>query len=300
MGCAASSSDGCWPDVEALTPAPMAATRQPSKQHHAADAFPGMHQAEALVDVGERYSVRDHGIDLNFLFHVPVDDPWHVRATPRPAEGSALPHAAGDQLKRACGDLLAGAGHTDDYAHAPAPVTGLQLLAHDRDVAGAVEGIVGAADWVGGPLRHIDDVGDEIATDLRRIDEVRHAEALTPRLLRRIDIDADDHVGTGESEPLDDIEANAAEAEHGTFGAGLHSGGVEHGADAGRHAAANVANLVEGRVLTDLGHRDLGQHRKVGKGRCAHIVEELLARQREAAGAIRHHALALGGADRGT
>jgi hypothetical protein len=60
---------------------------------------------------------------------------------------------------------------------------------HHRDVASAVEGIVGAA------LCHIDEVRDQIAANLFRIDEVRHAEALAPLLLGVVD------VGAGEAVP---------------------------------------------------------------------------------------------------
>jgi hypothetical protein len=128
---------------------------------------------------------------------------------------------------------------------------------------------------------------------------VRHAEALAPLLLAVVDVDADDHVGAREPQSLDDVEADAAQPEHHAFGARLHLGGVEDGADAGGDAAADVADLVEGRVLADLGHRDLGQHREVRERRGAHVVEQLLAVEREARGAVRHQALALGGADGG-
>src|SRR5215831_17048559 len=194
------------------------------KQHHAADACAGMHQIEALVDVGERQGVRDHGIDLDLLLHVPVDNFRHVGAAPRTAKGCPLPHTAGDELERAGGDFLAGTGNADDHAHTPAPVARLQRLTHDRDIAGAVEGVVGTANLVGTLFRHVDDVGDDVAADFLRIDKVRHAEALAPRLLCRIDVDANDHVSTGKSEPLDHIEADAPEAEHGAFGTGLNLG----------------------------------------------------------------------------
>ena len=80
--------------------------------------------------------------------------------------------------------------------------------------------------------------------------------------------------------------------------AGLDLRRVDHRADAGRHAAADVADLVERRVRVDLGDRDLGQHGEVGEGRAAHVVVQLLAAEREARRAVRHHALALRGADR--
>ena len=48
---------------------------------------------------------------------------------------------------------------------------------------------------------------------------------------------------------LDDVEADAAEPEHDGGGADLDLGGVDDRADAGGHAAADVADLVERRVL---------------------------------------------------
>ena len=54
-----------------------------------------------------------------------------------------------------------------------------------------------------------------------------------------------------------------------------------HRADPGGHAAADVADLVEGRVLAHLRHRDLRQHGEVREGRAAHVVEDRLAIERE-------------------
>ena len=105
-------------------------------------------------------------------------------------------------------------GHADNDGLTPAAVAGLQRLAHHRDVAGAVEGVVGAADLVGAPLCHVDEMRDQIAADLLRIDEVGHAEALAPFLLAIVDVDADDHVGAGKPQALDDVESNAAESEY--------------------------------------------------------------------------------------
>src|SRR5213079_3226363 len=71
-------------------------------------------------------------------------------------------------------------------------------------------------------------------------------------------------------------------------GARLDFGGVDDGADPGRDAAADVADLVERRVLADLRDRDLGQDSKIREGRRSHVVEQLLAAQGEAARAVRH------------
>ena len=79
---------------------------------------------------------------------------------------------------------------------------------------------------------------------------------------------------------------------------GLDLRGVHHRADAGGDAAADVADLVERRVLADLRQRDLRQHGEVGERRGAHVVHHRRATAGEPAGAVGHHAPALRGADR--
>ena len=129
---------------------------------------------------------------------------------------------------------------------------------------------------------------------------MRHAEFLGQLAAARVDVDADDHVGPDHAAALHDIEPDAAQPEHDDPGARLDLGGVDDRADPGRDAAADVADLVERRVLADFRHRDLGQYREIREGRGAHVVEQLLAAaEREPAGAVGHHALALGRADRG-
>ena len=113
-----------------------------------------------------------------------------------------------------------------------------------------------------------------------------------------IEVDADDLVGADHARALDHVEADAAEPEHDDIGARPDFRGVDDGADAGRDAAADVADLVERRVLAHLGERDLGQHGEVREGRAAHVMEHLAAVAGEAAGPIRHQALALRRADR--
>ena len=70
-------------------------------------------------------------------------------------------------------------------------MAGFQRLAHHHHVAGAIEGVVGAADLVSAPLGHVDQIGDEIAADLLGIDEVGHPEAFAPGLAVGIDVDPD-------------------------------------------------------------------------------------------------------------
>ena len=81
------------------------------------------------------------------------------------------------------------------------------------DVADALEAVVGAA------AGELDQVRDQVAVDLLRIDEVRHAELARQRLARGIEVDADDHVGADHARALHHVEADAAQAEHDDVGA---------------------------------------------------------------------------------
>ena len=171
--------------------------------------------------------------------------------------------------------------------------------AHHVDIADALERVVRAADLVGAALGQVDEMRREIAAHLLGVDEVRHAKARAPRLLRVVHIDAYDHVRAGELEALDHVQPDATEAEHDRRLAWLNLRRVEHRANAGRHAAADVADLVERRVVPHFRQRDLGQHGVVGERRAAHVVEDLLALVGEARGAVRHQALPLRAADGG-
>ena len=254
-----------------------------------------MHQVEALVDLLERQRVGDHRVDLDLAVHVPVDDLRHVGAAARAAEGGALPDRPVTSWNGRVAISLPASATPMMIADAPAAVAAFQRLAHHVGVAGAVEGVVGAAVGQLDELRRRCRRGHAL-----RVDEVGHAEACgpIPRLPGLMStpmiLSAPDQLRA-----LDDVEADAAEAEHDDLGARLDLGGVDHRADAGGHAAADVADLVERRVLADLGHRDLGQHGEVREGRAAHVVEDRLALVARSGGAVGHHALALGGADRG-
>ena len=170
---------------------------------------------------------------------------------------------------------------------APAAMAALERLAHQLDVADALEAVVGAA------AGELDQVRAPDRRRLRRVDEVGEAEAARDALARGVEVDADDRVGAGQPRALHDVEADAAQAEDDDVGAGLDLGREDDRADAGGDAAADVADLVEGRVLADLGDRDLRQHRVLRKGRAAHVVVDRLLADAEAAGAVGHEALAL-------
>ena len=90
------------------------------------------------------------------------------------------------------------------------------------------------------------------------------------------------HLGTRQTSALHHVQPDAAQAEDDDLGARLDLRRVDDGADAGGDAAADVANLLERRVLTDLGQRDLRQHREIREGRGAHVVVDRLAARGEA------------------
>ncbi len=86
----------------------------------------------------------NHRVDLDLLFHVPIDDLRHVGAAPRAAEGGAAPGTAGDELERAGPDLRARGRDPDDDALAPALVAAFQRRTHQIDIADALEGVIRA------------------------------------------------------------------------------------------------------------------------------------------------------------
>src|SRR6202521_1086593 len=167
----------------------------------------------------------------------------------------------------------------------PAPATPM--------MTDTLEAVVGAA------VGQTHQVLHQIPADFLGVHEVRHPEAFRKRLAARIDIHADDLVRAGQARALDDVQPNTAQAKHHHVRAGLDLGGIDDRPDAGRDAAADVTDLLEGRVLADFGERNLRQHRVIGESRASHVVMDHLLAHREAAGAVRHDALALGGADGG-
>ena len=127
---------------------------------------------------------------------------------------------------------------------------------------------------------------------------MRHAELLGDLLALRVEVDADDHLRADQAQALDHVQPDAAETEHHAACAGLDLGRVHHRADAGGDAAADVADLLERRVLADLRQRDLRQHGEVRERRGAHVVHHRRPVAREAAGAVGHHAAPLRRTDR--
>ena len=263
------------------------------EQHDRADGLSAFHELEGVVDLLQRHGVRDHGVDLNFAVHIPVDDLGHISSAFCAAEGGSAPHASCDELEGSCRDFCACGRNADDDALAPSFVAAFQGLSHRRGVADAFKRVVCSA------FRERDEVSYEVVAfvELFRIDEVRHAELLAERLSSWVRIDADDHRGTYESCALDDIEPDAAQSEDDDASTWLDLGGIDDGSDSCCNAATDVADLVEGRVLADFGEGDLRHDGVFGEGGSSHVVEELFAVEREAGGSVGHDAFSLSCSD---
>ena len=113
-----------------------------SINHHAPNRLALVHQVEGVVDLVERHGVGDEIVDIDLAFHIPIDDPRHIRASARAAEGGAFPDPSGHQLERPRLDFGAGRRDPDDDALAPPLVATFERLPHDHDIAGAIERVI--------------------------------------------------------------------------------------------------------------------------------------------------------------
>src|SRR6202030_4244369 len=103
-----------------------------------------------------------------------------------------------------------------------ASMTALERLAHQVNIADALEAVIGPS------FGQVDKVGHEITLHLLGVDEMSHAELARERFARRVEVDTDNHVGAGHASTLDDIEPDAAKPEHHDIGSRLDLGGVDH------------------------------------------------------------------------
>src|SRR5437879_4997395 len=81
-----------------------------SVEDHASDRFARVHEIKGFIDFLKRHRVGDEIVDVDFLFHVPINDLRNIGAAPRASEGRTFPHSPGDKLERTRFDLLASAG----------------------------------------------------------------------------------------------------------------------------------------------------------------------------------------------
>src|SRR6185369_3071466 len=166
----------------------------------ASNRLAAVEEVERGIDLAERQPARHELVELDSAGEIAVDEPRQLRASLRTAERRAAPRAAGDEEERPRVNLLAGAGDADDDRLAPSLVRARQRLAHDLDVADALEGVVDAA------AGHLHDGADDVA-DGAGIDRIRRAERRRERELRGIDVDRDDPLCAGEHRALNHREA---------------------------------------------------------------------------------------------
>jgi len=174
------------------------------------------------------------------------------------------PHPAGHELKRPRRNLLAGAGNADNDALTPAAMAAFQRRAHELHIAYAFEGAVGAADW-SAPLlvkftRWATRSPPTSSGLTKYVMPKRSPQAFLSGLR------STPMIMSAPTQPLDDVEPDPAETEDDDIGAGLYLGGIDHCADAGGDAAADIADLVKWRVFADLRDGDLGQDGEIRKG----------------------------------
>ena len=171
---------------------------------------------------------------------------------PRAPPKAVPPGAPGNQLEWACADFLTSTGDADDDGFTPAAVAALEGLAHQIDIAHALEAIVGAA------IGATDQIGHQITLHFFGIDEVRHAEFFSQRTATWVEVHADDLVGADRAGTLDNIQTDAPQAEYDNIGARFNFGGVDDGANTGCDATADVAHLVKGCIGADLRDGNFG------------------------------------------
>src|SRR5881396_1441241 len=226
----------------------------------------------------------DEVVDINFALHVPVDDLGHVTPALRTAKSGPLPHAARHQLERSGRDFLARGGNANNHAGAPASVAAFQRLAHHLDVADTFKGKISPT------LGEVNEILDEVSCDLLGIDKMGRAKLARDCLPLRIEVNPNNQVRAGHAGALDHVQADSSQSEDDDVVAGLNLGGVDHRADARGDATADIADLVKWGVFAHLCYANLGEHRVVGKGGCAHVVVEHLVVKRKPACPVRHHA----------
>jgi hypothetical protein len=189
----------------------------------------------------------------------PLTPPKEEPATRRP-----VIRRRGDDVER-----LPLAGHPGDGAETPTHASCFDRLAHHGDVAGRLEGVVGAE-----AAGHLEDLLDGALATLDRVGRALAAGQLEP--LGR-EVDADDPLGPLQPAAGDGAEADHPGTEDGAGAARLHGGGVDRRAEAGREPAGEEAGVLEGRLRVDLRQGDLRHHRVLGEGRAAHEVADAIA-----------------------
>ena len=100
---------------------------------------------------------------------------------------------------------------------------------------------------------------------VRRVDGVRGAAAERELELARVAVDGDHARRPGERRGGDDLQADAAAAEHADGVPGADPRGVRHGADAGHHRAADERRLPQRQAVRERDGARLRDHAALGE-----------------------------------
>src|SRR4051812_10421352 len=210
-----------------------------------ADPVLVVHQLEALVDLVERDAVADERRHVDVAVEGALHELRDLVAALDAAEGRARHAAARDQVARDDVQRLPLAGYAGDGAQAPAHARGLDGLAHDLDVAGRLEGVVGAE-----AARLLEHALDGLVSADPRVRRALVARELQPVLG---EVDADDALSALQAAAGDGAEADHAGPEDHAGGAGPDPGRVHRGAEAGAEPAGEQRGVLERRLGVHLG-----------------------------------------------
>ena len=92
---------------------------------------------------------------------------------------------------------------------------------------------------------------------------MRHAKFFAPGFFAVIHINANNHPRANHAKPLNHIQPDTAKPKNHRNAAQFSLGRIDHRANAGCNAAADIANLVKWRGLIHLGKRNFRQNRKI-------------------------------------
>ena len=224
-----------------------------------------MHQIKAVVDLVKAELMGDHRVYFDLAVHIPIDNFRHIRPPGRAAECRTAPHPARDQLERPRADLGTRRRHPDDDAFAPALMGGLKRCAHHVTLPVASK-------CNRRRRRSVRPDGPPDRPQPWRVHEIGHAKRVPISILLVVQINANDLIGTRKAQPLNHVQADAAQTKDNRAAADLDLGGVDHRANARGDAATDITDFVERRVFAHFGQRDFRHNRVIGEGRAAHVV----------------------------
>ena len=130
-------------------------------------------------------------------------------------------------------------------------MTTFERLAHHVNVTDAFEAVVNTT------TGHLDQMVDHVL-NLTWVNKVGHAKLTRQVGLRGVQINTNDSRGTDHTSALDHIKSNASQSKDSNGRTCFNFHRERDGANACRHTTADVADLIEGRVFSNLCNRNFG------------------------------------------